>query len=82
MRCMSMSMSMHMYMRIDCTLQVIVNMDKNIPASGGELPAVQLSFEIPSSQKGADDSPSATPPPLRPPSAIADITTAATPVGS
>ena len=33
--------------KIAATVKVIVNMDKNIPASGGELPAIQLSFELP-----------------------------------
>ena len=31
-------------MKIAVTVKLIVNMDKNIPASGGELPAVQLVF--------------------------------------
>ena len=29
------------------TVKAIVNMDKNLPANGGELPAIQLSFELP-----------------------------------
>jgi hypothetical protein len=32
---------------ISATVKVIVNMDKNIPASGGELPALQLVFAGP-----------------------------------
>jgi hypothetical protein len=30
--------------KLAASVKVIVNMDKNIPASGGELPAVQLTF--------------------------------------
>jgi len=29
------------------TVKAVVNMDKNLPANGGELPAIQLSFEMP-----------------------------------
>ena len=33
--------------KITATVKVFVNMDKNIPANGGELPPVQLTFEPP-----------------------------------
>jgi len=29
------------------TVKAVVNMDKNLPANGGELPAIQLTFELP-----------------------------------
>lgn len=36
-----------MLIKIAASVKVIVNMDKNIPAGGGELPAVQITFVNP-----------------------------------
>jgi hypothetical protein len=41
--------------KIAVTVKVIVNMDKNIPASGGELPPVQLTFLPNPASTGNDD---------------------------
>ena len=42
-------------MKIAANIRVIVNMDKNIPASGGELPAVLMSFVKPDEGSAAAD---------------------------
>ena len=42
-----------MLIKITATVKVIVNMDKNIPAGGGELPPVQLTFLPPEGSEGA-----------------------------
>lgn len=46
---------------ISATVKVIVNMDKNIPASGGELPALQLVFAGPNLAVPKLGAPSETP---------------------
>ena len=38
------SYSVHMTLNILCTVKLFINMDKNLPAAGGELPPVQLQF--------------------------------------
>jgi hypothetical protein len=37
--------------KIAATVKVIVNMDKNLPVNGGELPPVQLSILLPEGQQ-------------------------------
>lgn len=39
-----------MLIKIAATVKAIVNMDKNLPAAGGELPAIQLTFELPEAE--------------------------------
>lgn len=39
--------------KIASTVKVIVNMDKNIPAAGGELAPVQLTFVMPDGNEGS-----------------------------
>ena len=46
--------------KIAATVKVIVNMDKNIPAAGGELPPVQLTFVSQDNEGAAAPSPEAT----------------------
>ena len=40
--------------KIAATVKVIVNMDKNLPAAGGELPPIQLTFELPEGEEKED----------------------------
>ena len=45
------------------TVKAIVNMDKNLPAQGGELPAIQLSFEMPTAAAESAPVPAPAPAP-------------------
>jgi len=58
--------------KITATVKVIVNMDKNIPAAGGELPPVQLTFI---SAEGSDEGASADGPAAAPAAASDDPVT-------
>merc|ERR1711871_1460517 len=36
--------SIHMEMKVLCAVKLFINMDKNLPAGGGELPSIHLPF--------------------------------------